>query len=79
MSYRQSQTNGIESVMASRHLPALDGVRAISVIAVIMSHAGLAPIGSLGVNVFFVLSGFLITWLLLKEWDSSADISLKSF
>ena len=62
-----------------RHLPGLDGLRALCVLSVIASHSGLAPLGGLGVNTFFVLSGFLITWLLLEEWNKSSDISLKNF
>jgi peptidoglycan/LPS O-acetylase OafA/YrhL len=52
-------------------MPALDGVRAIAVGAVIAYHLGLgwAPGGLLGVGVFFTLSGYLITDLLLGQWD----------
>ena len=39
----------------------------------------MALIGSLGVNTFFVLSGFLITWLLLREWDLNHTLSLSDF
>jgi peptidoglycan/LPS O-acetylase OafA/YrhL len=59
--------------------PALDGVRAIAISAVIVSHAGLIAGGYLGVDIFFVLSGFLITTLLLEEWDSSGVIGLRAF
>ena len=56
-----------------RYIPALDGLRAIAVLGVIAYHMGLnwAPGGLLGVTVFFVLSGYLITGLLLIEWDST--------
>ena len=52
--------------------PALDGIRAISVLAVLVYHAelGWLPGGFLGVDVFFVLSGYLITTLLLLERDA---------
>ncbi len=52
-------------------MPALDGVRALAVCAVIAYHLGLgwAPGGLLGVGVFFTLSGYLITDLLLGQWD----------
>ena len=52
-------------------MPALDGVRALAVCAVIAYHLGLgwAPGGLLGVGVFFTLSGYLITDLLLAQWD----------
>lgn len=63
------------------YLPGLDGLRAIAVIAVLLYHAGLAwiPGGFLGVEVFFVISGFLITALLLSEWRSRGTIDLKAF
>ena len=52
----------------STHLPALDGLRAVAVFTVIVYHFGIAAVpGDLGVSAFFVLSGFLITWLLLRE------------
>ena len=58
----------------------LDGIRAIAVAIVVFFHAGILLIpGDLGVDIFFVLSGFLITWLLLKEWTRTGTISLKAF
>jgi peptidoglycan/LPS O-acetylase OafA/YrhL len=61
--------------------PALDGLRAISVLAVIFYHGdvGWLPGGFLGVEVFFVVSGFLITALLLDERHHSGGISLRDF
>ena len=62
------------------HLPALDGLRAVAVGLVIGFHAGFRFIpGPLGVQVFFVLSGFLITWLLLKEHQRTGTVSLRAF
>ena len=63
------------------HLPGLDGLRAVAVLAVLGYHLwpGLVPAGFLGVTVFFVLSGFLITRLLLAEHASTDTISLRSF
>ena len=63
----------------ARHLPALDGVRAIAVIMVIVYHSGADWIGGTGVTVFFVLSGFLITWLLLKENRQRGRIDVRAF
>lgn len=62
------------------YLPGLDGLRAIAVIAVLLYHADLPPRGGfLGVDSFFVLSGFLITALLLAEWRQHGEISLTRF
>jgi len=61
--------------------PALDGLRGISILAVLGFHAGIAWLGGgfLGVDIFFVLSGFLITALLCEEWERHGSISLKGF
>ncbi len=63
------------------HLPALDGLRAFAVLAVIAYHAGISwmPGGLLGVDTFFVLSGFLITGLLITEYRNTRRIDLKTF
>jgi len=61
-------------------IPGLDGIRALAVLLVIASHFGFEWInGALGVLIFFVLSGFLITWLMLKELDKTGTVSLKNF
>jgi peptidoglycan/LPS O-acetylase OafA/YrhL len=60
--------------------PALDGVRAIAILSVVCWHGlGHPKGGFLGVHIFFVLSGFLITTLLLEEWDARGTISLRHF
>ncbi len=61
--------------------PALDGLRAVSVIAVILYHAGLSwiPGGFIGVEVFFVVSGFLITSLMIDEQHAFGKVDLKQF
>ena len=61
--------------------PELDGLRALSVLAVIAYHADLAwiPGGFLGVEVFFVVSGFLITTLMLEERAKTGSVSLRGF
>ncbi len=62
-------------------VPALDGLRAIAVFGVMLYHGGAPGVGGgfLGVNVFFVLSGFLITSLLLGEWTTRLTIRLGEF
>ena len=59
------------------YLPALDGIRALAVLAVVLYHAGALwlPAGFLGVDVFFVVSGFLITALLVAERERAAASS----
>ena len=69
----------LSEVLRQRHLPALDGIRMVAVMLVLIGHTypGVPP--GLGVSAFFVLSGFLITWLLLIEYDVTGDISLGHF
>jgi peptidoglycan/LPS O-acetylase OafA/YrhL/lysophospholipase L1-like esterase len=64
-----------------RYMPGLDGLRAIAVIAVIAFHEqlGWAPGGLLGVGVFFTLSGYLITDLLLGYWRGTGKVRLADF
>jgi peptidoglycan/LPS O-acetylase OafA/YrhL len=81
-------------IQRPRHIPSLDGLRALSVVLVIILHSLLAngtdahPVpwyflamgnGAMGVFIFFVISGYLITTLLLRERDKTNTISLKSF
>ena len=62
-------------------LQALDGLRAVSILLVLVSHAWLGHIvpGGLGVTVFFFISGFIITRLMINEWDKTGDMSVKKF
>ncbi|PYP93181.1 MAG: acyltransferase [Candidatus Angelobacter sp. Gp1-AA117] len=77
------QTQFIHALRAKLNLPnipALDGMRAVAVFLVIIYHFGFDRVpGGLGVLIFFVLSGFLITWLLLKENDSTGQVSIRGF
>ena len=65
--------------------PALDGLRGIAIIAVLAVHThhifgwSILKGGNVGVDIFFVLSGFLITALLIEEWQGNGGISLKGF
>ncbi|MEW2013684.1 MULTISPECIES: acyltransferase family protein [Microbacterium] len=65
---------------SSARLPGLDGLRAVAVLLVVVYHLFPAlPAGFLGVDVFFVISGFLITTLLLREHDEHGRIGLVDF
>lgn len=77
---------------AGRRLPSLDGMRGVSIILVLVAHCASTPhayplsflyytgeLGLFGVKVFFVISGFLITDLLLREQDRTGKISLRDF
>src|SRR3954464_11103892 len=64
----------------SPHWPALDGWRGFTIWFAISVHAGyLTAGGILSLDTFFALSGFLITGLLLREWDRADRIALGSF
>jgi peptidoglycan/LPS O-acetylase OafA/YrhL len=62
-----------------RYNPALDGLRAVAILLVLFDHAGGFAGGLIGVDVFFVLSGYLITSILLRELRETGDISLSNF
>lgn len=65
----------------SNYISGLNGLRAIAVTSVLIYHLGIdsLPGGFLGVDLFFVISGFLITTLLLEEVDKNGHISLRKF
>ena len=69
------------SAAMNRFRPDIQGLRAIAVIAVLLFHVwpGVVPAGFVGVDVFFVISGFLITGLLLREIERTGSISLLDF
>lgn len=84
---------GTDDPLSRNRIPYLDGLRGYSIITVVVLHTlghtrvpgWLVPvdmlfgIGGLGVHIFFTLSGFLITTLLLNEWDRTGTISLRGF
>jgi len=83
-------TGSSDIVKSSSHLPSLDGLRAISIALVLVGHLsgtqgfitldlGVGDYAHLGVLVFFVISGFLITNLLLSDYARNGSISIKLF
>lgn len=68
-------------IASNERVDAIDGLRAVAVVAVLLFHAdlGVAPGGFLGVSVFFTLSGYLITTLLLREHATNGTISIRRF
>ncbi len=77
----------ISESLKQAHYPSLNGIRGVSIILVVFSHLAISKNGvyqkifngPLGVNIFFVLSGFLITTLCMKEKSITGKLSLKSF
>ncbi len=62
-----------------QHVPALDGLRGLAVAAVVAFHVGVLKGGWLGVDLFFVLSGYLISRLLFVEYNAKGRIDLRQF
>jgi peptidoglycan/LPS O-acetylase OafA/YrhL len=70
----------LHRALAQKVIPSLDGLRAIAVSVVMIYHAGHEWMpGGQGVTLFFVVSGFLITWLLLREEVGTGTVSLRNF
>lgn len=76
-----SALNADNSTPSRRYMPGLDGLRALSVIAVIAYHLNLtwAPGGLIGVGIFFVLSGYLITDQIIYQWNKDRRLDVKDF
>jgi peptidoglycan/LPS O-acetylase OafA/YrhL len=70
---------GTSSRAHARHIAGLDGLRGLAVAAVVAYHLGWIPGGFLGVDVFFVLSGFLVTSLILAEVTGTGRLDLRAF
>lgn len=83
----QTKIKLVSEAIAEKYYPSLNGLRGVAIIIVVMSHLALSLnklyvtcfVGGLGVNIFFVLSGFLISSLCLKEQKATGGLSLKSF
>lgn len=83
MNSKNEGTSALAGFWGASYFPALDGLRAICILLVIFNHTrcNYPPFiyGWVGVDIFFVLSGFLITTLLLRERESYGNLSLKGF
>ena len=73
--------NAIPTPFRLGYRPSLNGLRGVAIIFVLFSHGGMVNggFGFFAVNTFFVLSGFLITCLLVEEYDKTNDVSLRRF
>ena len=69
----------LASALSAKHIPKLDALRAISALFVMLFHFGLPVPPGFGVLCFFIISGFLITWLLLAEYETRGRVSLRKF
>jgi peptidoglycan/LPS O-acetylase OafA/YrhL len=89
-SINQQATREVIAPRLPGRISSLDGLRAVSIIFVIVGHSAdslnapefmnhFSHLGNLGVRCFFIISGFLITTLLLKEWEKTGSISMKGF
>ena len=80
-SRRESSASGRTALPQKRFRPDIEGLRAVAVIAVVLFHAGVPGVGGgfIGVDVFFVVSGFLITGLLWHEASSNGTVRLARF
>ena len=73
--------NNLQSISKLEYIPSLDGLRAIAVTMVMFLHAHfyLGKNGAIGVQIFFILSGFLITTILLNEFYKNGTINIRFF
>ena len=88
---RDGGTESTSTITHSRSIPSLDGLRAVAILLVITAHcwehavkvpavgAYLFELGGAGVYLFFIISGLLITFLLMREKTASGNVDLKSF
>jgi peptidoglycan/LPS O-acetylase OafA/YrhL len=81
VAHKADSLSPASAATTSRHIPSLDGIRAVSFLIVFSSHAlsGYLFPGALGVTVFFFLSGYLITTLMRAEYEKNAKVNLRHF
>ena len=75
----ENRESVLKTALRGHVMPGLDALRTSAVLMVVLKHLGAPLSGSLGVIIFFVLSGFLITSLLLKEFQKTGTISFREF
>jgi peptidoglycan/LPS O-acetylase OafA/YrhL len=80
-SFRTGRERKAVSAQRGFNIPSLDGIRALAVMIVFIGHCDLGHIipGGFGVTLFFFLSGYLITTLLRREYESRGSVSLRNF
>jgi peptidoglycan/LPS O-acetylase OafA/YrhL len=79
MTQVQPTKSARSSIGRKPQLPALDGLRGVAILGVLVFHTGYPSGGFLGVDLFFALSGYLITDLLLREIEATGAVSLVAF
>ncbi|MBH85850.1 MAG: acyltransferase [Alteromonadaceae bacterium] len=81
MSPKIQETSRIFQVTKNNYLPHVDGLRAIAVLSVVLFHLNVSAFsgGYVGVDIFFVISGFLITGILKKELEQTGSVNLTKF
>ena len=78
---KQNLEKGVHDKTKMRYMPGLDGLRAIAVLGIIIYHLNRKWLtgGFIGVDTFFVISGYLITSLLLREYEEKELLILNNF
>ncbi len=75
----ESPQKVLQNIFSKKYLPALDGLRFVAVLMVLLDHGGIQHLGGDGVTYFFVLSGFLFSWILCRQWERDKTISFRRF
>jgi len=79
--FKKDQLKTQNISFANAYLPYIDGLRGVAILFVVSAHMGLGRVipGGFGVSLFFFISGFLITGLLISEYNENGKVSLKKF
>jgi peptidoglycan/LPS O-acetylase OafA/YrhL len=81
MAFSEGRRSHVVPQSASRYVPALDGLRAVSILLVVTAHTEVFPFvpGGFGVTLFFFVSGYLLTGQMIAEYDRRNTISFRGF